>query len=99
MPLAEAEIRPRKPLFHLTTADQILADLKTAIGELSPRSSQARALALAEFKKALANARKTGELCDLDTIRPVGRPRSDFVQEDHLALPFAHFHRMIGEPA
>jgi [protein-PII] uridylyltransferase len=69
MPLAEAEIRPRKPLFHLTTAEQILADLKSAIGDLSPRSSQARALALAEFKKALANARKTGEAELLDTGR------------------------------
>ena len=26
MPLAEAELRPRKPLFHLKTADVILAE-------------------------------------------------------------------------
>ncbi len=61
MPLAEAEIRPRKPLFHLKTADVILAELKAEIGDGSAKSSQARAIALAAFKRALAEARKSAE--------------------------------------
>jgi [protein-PII] uridylyltransferase len=69
MPLAEAEIRPRKPLFHLKTADVILAELRDAIGQHSPKSSQARAIALTAFKKALADARKAAEAELLDTGR------------------------------
>ena len=57
MPLAEAEIRPRKPLFHLKAADPILADLRAALGEISPKSSQGRALALAQFRKTLRRNR------------------------------------------
>ena len=61
MPLAEAEIRPRKPLFHLKTADVILAELKAEIGDGWAKSSQSRAIALAAFKRALAEARKSAE--------------------------------------
>lgn len=63
MPLAEAELRPRKPLFHLKTADVILAELKAEIGAsgTTAKSSQARAIALTAFKRALAEARKSAE--------------------------------------
>lgn len=69
MPLAEAEIRPRKPLFHLETADVILAGLRAEIGANSAKSSQARAIALGAFKRALANARKSAEAELLDTSK------------------------------
>ncbi|RYE88094.1 MAG: [protein-PII] uridylyltransferase, partial [Hyphomicrobiales bacterium] len=67
MPLAEAEIRPRKPLFQLQTADVILAELKAEIGAGSARSSQARAIALTVFKRALSVARTSAEAELLDS--------------------------------
>jgi hypothetical protein len=33
MPVAEAELRPKKATFHLKTADNILAEVTTAIGQ------------------------------------------------------------------
>ena len=37
MQLVEAEIRPRKSLFHLSTAEAILAEARTAIGDNEPK--------------------------------------------------------------
>jgi [protein-PII] uridylyltransferase len=61
MQLAEAEIRPRKPLFHLKTAEAILDEVGHAIGEQSPKSGPARAIVLAQMRKALGEARKAAE--------------------------------------
>ena len=44
MPVAEAELRPKKAQFHLKTADAILADILAALGQESPKSAAARAV-------------------------------------------------------
>jgi [protein-PII] uridylyltransferase len=61
MPLAEADIRPRKPAFHLKTAADILRDVSRALGPESPRSAAGRAIVLDQMRKALAEARKSAE--------------------------------------
>jgi [protein-PII] uridylyltransferase len=58
MPLAEAEIRPRKPLFEPKHAETLLAELDAAIGDASPKSAAARAIVLAHMRATLADARK-----------------------------------------
>jgi [protein-PII] uridylyltransferase len=61
MPVAEAELRPKKATFHLKTADDILADVAVAIGQDSPKSAQGRSAVLAIMRKTLAEARKSAE--------------------------------------
>ena len=61
MQLAEAEIRPRKPLFHLATAEAILVEAHAAIGDNEPKSSAGRAAFLAVLRKTLSAARKSAE--------------------------------------
>src|SRR5215217_4782036 len=61
MTLAEAEVKPRKPLFALKSAEIILDELDTAIGEEAPKSTAARAIVLAHIRKTLAEARKQAE--------------------------------------
>ena len=77
------------------------------MAENSGRSSAsawrvARLFALFEqFKTSRARADhgggKPGKLGDLDAIGAVGDARHHFMQEDHLAIPFAHLDRGIGE--
>ncbi len=67
MPLVEADLRPRKPLFHLVTAETILAGIAADIAGKLPRSPEARALVLTAFKNALADARKSAEAELLET--------------------------------
>ena len=61
MQLAEAEIRTRKPLFQLSTAAALLQAVDRAVGELSPRSAQARAIVLNHMRAALTEARRGAE--------------------------------------
>ncbi|HQZ13605.1 MAG TPA: hypothetical protein PK286_12045, partial [Devosia sp.] len=61
MPLAEAEIRPRKAAFHLKSAEAILADVRTALGSESPRAPAGRAAVLKVMRQTLAEARRTAE--------------------------------------
>jgi len=61
MPLAEADIRPKKPGFTCQTVEQLLGDFLAAIGDLSPREAPARAIVLAQARAALAGARKSAE--------------------------------------
>jgi [protein-PII] uridylyltransferase len=61
MTLAEAEAKPRKPLFVLKSAETILAELDTAIGDEAPKSGAARAVVLAHIRKTLAEARRQAE--------------------------------------
>ena len=61
MQLAEAEIRTRKPLFQLSTAAALLQAVDSAVGELSPRSAQARAIVLNHMRAALTEARRGAE--------------------------------------
>jgi [protein-PII] uridylyltransferase len=61
MTLAEAEAKPRKPLFVLKSAETILAELDAAIGDEAPKSGAARALVLAHIRKTLAEARRQAE--------------------------------------
>jgi [protein-PII] uridylyltransferase len=58
MPVAEAEIRPKKATFHLKTAETILEEVAAAIGQDSPKSAQGRSAVLAVMRKSLAEARK-----------------------------------------
>ena len=67
MPLAEAELRPRKPLFQLQSAESILATIAAEVGTISPRAPEARVIALSAFKAALATARKSAEADLLET--------------------------------
>jgi [protein-PII] uridylyltransferase len=69
MPLAEAEVRPRKPGFKLQTADMLLDQVRAALGGESPRSAAGRAQVLATMRGALASARKSAEAELLETGR------------------------------
>ncbi|WP_332701021.1 [protein-PII] uridylyltransferase [Devosia sp.] len=61
MTLAEAEAKPRKPLFALKSAETILGELDAAIGDEAPKSGAARAIVLAHIRMTLAEARKQAE--------------------------------------
>ena len=61
MTLAEADARPRKPVFALKSAETILSELDAAIGDEAPKSTAARALVLAHIRKTLAEARRSAE--------------------------------------
>src|SRR3569623_1814385 len=61
MPVAEAELRPKKAQFHLKSADTILAEAMFAIGQDSPKSAAARSAVLGLKRKTLAEARKSAE--------------------------------------
>ena len=61
MPLAEADVKPRKPQFALKTAPTILAELDALIGAEPPKGAAARSLVLAHMRKTLAEARKSAE--------------------------------------
>jgi [protein-PII] uridylyltransferase len=69
MQLAEAETRPRKPLFSLLTAEAILAEAHGAMGDCEPKSSAGRAAFLAVLRKTLSGARKGAEA----ELRSTGR--------------------------
>ncbi|MET3901321.1 [protein-PII] uridylyltransferase [Devosia sp. UYZn731] len=61
MPLAEADVKPRKPQFALKTASTILDELDALIGAEPPKSAAARALVLAHVRQTLADARTSAE--------------------------------------
>jgi [protein-PII] uridylyltransferase len=61
MQVVEAEVRPRKPLFAVATAETILADLRVAIDGALPQSSLARARVLAYLRHLLADVRAGAE--------------------------------------
>ena len=61
MLLAEADSRPRKPLFVLKTANELLAEVKDELGDQSPKSPSARAVMLTHVRRALAEARQSAE--------------------------------------
>src|SRR5688572_8359518 len=61
MQLVEAEIRPRKPLFSLMTAEAILDETRAALAGTEPKSTAGRAVFLAVLRRTLANARKSAE--------------------------------------
>ena len=61
MQLAELDTRPRKPSFHLVSAEAILFAIKALLGTQSPKSAPARALVLQHLKSVLADARKSAE--------------------------------------
>ena len=42
MPVAEAELRPKKAQFHLKSAEAILGEILAALGQDSPKSAAAR---------------------------------------------------------
>lgn len=61
MPLAEADVKPRKSLFVLKTAATILAEIDARLGSEAPKSAAARAMALTHLRQVLAQARTTAE--------------------------------------
>ena len=61
MLLVEAHSRPRKSLFTLTTAAELLAGVAAELGTQSPQSPAARAVMLAHMRRALAAARQGAE--------------------------------------
>jgi [protein-PII] uridylyltransferase len=61
MPVAEAELRPKKAQFHLQSAETLLAGVISALGGESPKSPAARTTMLAAMRKALADARASAE--------------------------------------
>jgi [protein-PII] uridylyltransferase len=69
MPLAEIDIRPRKPLFCLTSAETLASELETVVAGMDPKSSAARALVLAHVRKTLAAARHGAE----EELRATGK--------------------------
>jgi len=69
MPLAEIELRPRKPLFCVATAEVLIAELEDAVSGLDPKASTSRALVLAHLRKTLADARTSAE----EELRATGK--------------------------
>ncbi|MEQ1771609.1 MAG: [protein-PII] uridylyltransferase [Devosia sp.] len=61
MPVAEAETRPRKPLFQLKSAEVILDEIEAALDQNSPKSAAGRSAVLAIVRQNLAEQRKTAE--------------------------------------
>src|SRR3569623_1262840 len=61
MLFVEADNRPRKSLFTLTTAAELLAGVAAELGDQSAQSPAARAVVLAHMRKALADARHGAE--------------------------------------
>ena len=61
MPLAEADLRPRKSLFVLSSAEALLREADAAMGSETPQSTGGRAAFLATLRKALADARSGAE--------------------------------------
>jgi [protein-PII] uridylyltransferase len=61
MTLAEADVKPRKPLFALKSAETILAELDAIVGALDPKSAAARSAVLAHVRGCLAEARQSAE--------------------------------------
>ena len=61
MPVAEAELRPKKAQFHLKSAEAILGEILAALGQDSPKSAAARSAVLAIMRRALAEARTSAE--------------------------------------
>src|ERR1700738_4269654 len=61
MLLAEADNRPRKPMFVVKTAEKLLQELTDLLGDESPKSPAGRAIVLAAMRKTLAEARKGAE--------------------------------------
>ena len=61
MLLADPDSRPRKALFALETAADLLAGVKAELGSESPKTPAARAVMLAHMRRALAEARAGAE--------------------------------------
>jgi [protein-PII] uridylyltransferase len=61
MTLAEAEAKPRKAHFVLKTAETILSELDTLVGDQPAKSQPARAAVLAFIRQTLAEARQGAE--------------------------------------
>ena len=62
MLLVEADSRPRKSLFALKTAADLLAEIAVLLDGQSPKSPAARALVLAHLRKTLGEARQSAEV-------------------------------------
>ncbi len=61
MHLAEIDARPRKPAFHLTQAETILADLHRLLAGQDPKAASSRAIVLQHLRSVLDAARKSAE--------------------------------------
>jgi len=61
MLLADAESRPRKPLFTLRPANELLDEVKQRLAGASPKNAAARAQVLAVMRETLAAARAGAE--------------------------------------
>jgi len=61
MPLADPDVRPKKPAFHLTHSDAILGELRRLVAGQDPKSAPARALILGHVREVLAAARVSAE--------------------------------------
>ncbi|RUT30191.1 [protein-PII] uridylyltransferase [Arsenicitalea aurantiaca] len=61
MPLAEADLRPRRQGFAPRSAERLLADLSEEVGTLDPASPEARAVVLGHMRRTLAEARTAAE--------------------------------------
>ena len=57
MQLAELE----RPRFHLVTAETILAEIRTLVGDAAPKAAESRAKVLAHLKSVLTAARRSAE--------------------------------------
>ena len=84
MPLAEADVRPRKALFQLKTAEAILDGHAAALGGEDPRSPAARALLLAHLRQTLADARLGAEAELLDTGKGLRCARNLCAAQDEI---------------
>src|SRR5688500_3837682 len=91
MPLAEAEVRPRKAHFELKTADKILRDVHEALGDQSPKSAAARAIVLQQVRKTLAEARKAAETELIETGKGTRCAASICMAEDEIIRAVHHF--------
>ena len=91
MPLAEAEVRPRKPSFKLTTAEAILKQVRMALGTESPKSAAARALLLNHVRKALAEARRSAEVELLETGKGTRCATNLCAAQDEIIRAVHHF--------
>ncbi len=91
MPLAEAELRPKKAQFHLKTADTILEEIAAELGQNSPKSAQGRSIVLAVLRKTLHETRNSAEAELMDTGKGTRCAQNIAAAEDEIITAIHRF--------
>ncbi|WP_052732030.1 [protein-PII] uridylyltransferase [Devosia geojensis] len=84
MPLAEADLKVRKPGFVLKTAGALIAEIDALIGDADPKAAASRTAVLTHMRGTLAQARAGAEAELLDTGKGTRCAQSLSAAEDEI---------------